>query len=298
MDQRASGWFDRLHSLRSAGRQPVPTYRRAVWATLGAILCIGVFINGLVVLTTGLLSQRFGNSPLSVADVEFIVLTVVVLAWLAPLAVAGGFWLALLQLRHRQLQEVLLALLALNSLFFSVTLAALDGIAYLQGRLHVTPATPFLEELRAPTALRAIWDFPDTIPALLLLIVLTSVVSLALAWLFAPWRTLRHGGGRVGRAFLRVYGMTSCIMVLVFAVLPTLLGLFLYHVMRGASSGGRETVIWVVQLIIVPATVVLVAAVNTWRSLAPYARPARRIDALSDEALSLSIESLAGDPEA
>lgn len=230
-------------------------------------------------------------------DVAFT-LRIAVCDFIAPLALAAGFWFGLSTLPRISLPRLWALLLALDVLFFPLTLVLLDSVDIMLRRLAPTQYLASLEQAGPVSVTHALLELPASTIYVVLLCLLNSTLSLVFASRFAPGRLLRHVPIRhsVGAAFLRCYAATSALMLAAYIALPNATGFLLWRSpLRSVFAGNYVAlaVIYAVSTFMLPvAMLATFASLTTWRRVPHAYRTRRSIAALGDDTVSFSATSL------
>ncbi len=141
----------------------------------------------------------------------------------APAALGGVFWLALLRLRRHGPTRVWLETLGLGALFFSLTLVLVGGATYYADLLVVPTLVQFSGgPLQVASAVAAV---PWVALVLAALALLYSGIGLGGGLLLARWSEARTSltlPARGGHHFALVYSVASLIMMALAALTPLL----------------------------------------------------------------------------
>jgi hypothetical protein len=199
---------------------PLISRPRAALVTLGVILVATAIPYLLEVAFTELVNALYPNPAVPAYAQVFPVLTPATES-VAPAALGGIFWLALLRLGRHGTRRVWLETLGLGALFFSLTLLVVGVVTY-YGDLATTPAAA--QFLGSPLQLlSALASVPWVTLVLAALALLYGGLGLGFAMLLAP-----HGDARAAlapkgsgtRHFALVYGVASLIMLALAVLTP------------------------------------------------------------------------------
>jgi hypothetical protein len=199
---------------------PLISLPRAILVTLGVILVATAIPYLLEVALTVLVNAIYPNPVVPAFGQVFSVLAPATDS-VAPAALGGVFWLALLRLGRRGTRRVWLETLGLGALFFSLTLLVV-GVVTFYGDLATTPSAA--QVLGSPFQIvSATASVPWVMLVLAALALLYSALGLGFAVLLAPRGDARaalapKGGG--GRHFALVYSVASVIMLALAVLTP------------------------------------------------------------------------------
>jgi hypothetical protein len=211
--------------------------RRVALVTLGVIVVATVLPTYLEVALTVLINAIAPNLTLTALGQVSAALTPATES-VAPAALGGIFWLALLRLPRHGPARVWLETLGLGALFFSLTLV-LVGVATYYADVLIIPALAQVSggPLQVVGAVAAV---PWAALVLAALALLYSGIGFGGGLLLARWSEARKTlalPAMGGRHFALVYGVASLIMLVLAALTP----LFLTLAVSPALTGGTRT---------------------------------------------------------
>ncbi len=199
---------------------PLISRPRAALVTLGVILVATAIPYLLEVALTFLVNAIYPNPVVPAYAQVFSVLTPATES-VAPAALGGIFWLALLRLGRRGTRRVWLETLGLGALFFSLTLLVVGVVTYFADLASMPGVAQFLG---GPLyVVQGAADVPWTILMLAALALLYSGLGLGFALLLAPRGNARAALAPKGsgtRHFALVYGVASLIMLALAVLSP------------------------------------------------------------------------------
>lgn len=231
-------------------------------------------------------------------------LRIAICDFIAPIALAAGFWFGLSAWGRMPWPRLGALLIALNMLFFAITLVLLDVVDIVLRRLAPTQYLASLEQGGHVSVTHALLELPAGAVYIVLLCLLNSALSLVFVARFASWRLLRHvpATQSVGAAFLRCYVATSALMLAAYIVLPNAVGfLVLGSPLRSvfARQYVAQEVIYTLSTFMLPVALLAgFASFMTWRRVPQSYRRKRDIAALGDDTVAFSATSLLGGDEA
>jgi hypothetical protein len=250
---------------------PLLSRPRVVLVTLGVIAVATAVPYLLEGVLTILVNAVYPNPAAPAFGETFSALTPATES-IAPAALGGIFWFALVRLGRHGPRRVALETLGLGALLFSLTLVAVGAVTYYADWV-TTPA--LARATGGPrVVVTAIAHVPWVLLVLAALALLYGGLALGFALLLASWNTVRSARafGRGGRSFALVYGVASLVMLSAAVLNP----LFFSLATSPALTNGTDTPSALADVFLFGAQFVLPSAILAVAGAAGAMRAVRR----------------------